>query len=772
MAEIRKVAVIGAGVMGAGIAAHVANAGAEALLLDIVPEGANDRSAIAKGAIEKLLKAEPAAFMSKAAARLVTPGNIEDDLQKLAECDWIIEAVVERLDVKQALYARIDAVRRPGTPVSSNTSTIPLADLTQGLSDGFRRDFLITHFFNPPRYMRLLEVVSAAHTNPEAVARVSHFADVKLGKTVVTCKDTPGFIANRLGTYWLQAAVIEAIDLSLTVEEADVVMGRPFGFPKTGVFGLLDLVGLDLMPHVQGSLKRALPASDPFHALLRDVPLIETMIKTGLVGRKGKGGFYRLNRAGGGKVKEAIDLASGDYRKEEKAALPEGAEKDLGALLAHDSPLGRYARRVMGRTLAYAARLVPEAADDIVAVDEAMRLGYNWKWGPFELIDRIGTSAFAALLRSDGESVPALLAAAEGQSFYRVESGKRQYLGTDGAYHDIVRPAGVLLLSDIKLASEPVAKNGSAALWDIGDGVLCLEFTSKGNSLDEGIITMLAKATKLVKEKYKALVIYNEGSNFSVGANLGLALFACNIAAYGEVEKLVATGQKVYQDLKYAPFPTVSAPAGMALGGGCELLLHSSAVQAHAESYVGLVECGVGLIPGWGGCKEMLTRWQYSAGLPKGPMPATSKVFETVSVATVSKSAAEAKELMFLRGSDGITMNRDRLLADAKARALSLVEGYAPPKPKELTLPGPSGKTALVMAAEGFHRRGIATKHDLVVADALATILSGGDADHIEPVSEAQVLELERAAFMRLIRTNATLARIEHTLETGRPLRN
>ncbi len=771
-AEIKKVAVIGAGVMGAGIAAHVANAGVEVLLLDIVPDGAKDRSAIAKGAIEKLLKAEPAAFMSKRAARLVTPGNTEDDLKKLSACDWIIEAVVERLDVKQALYAKIDAARKPGTPVSSNTSTIPLADLTKGSPDSFRRDFLITHFFNPPRYMRLLEVVSGTDTDKETLARVSRFADVKLGKTIVPCKDTPGFIANRLGTYWMQAAVIQALDLGLTVEEADVVMGRPFGFPKTGVFGLLDLVGLDLMPHVQGSLKRALPASDPFHALLRDVPLIETMIKTGLTGRKGKGGFYRLNRDGGGKAKESIDLSTGQYRKEDKAALPEDTGRDMAALIAGDGPMSRYAWGVMGRTLAYAARLVPEAADDIVAVDEAMRLGYNWKWGPFELIDRIGAGKLIARLQADGAEIPELLAKAEASPFYRVDNGRRQYLGTDGAYHDIVRPDGVLLLADIKLASAPVMKNGSAALWDIGDGVLCLEFTSKGNSLDEGIITLLNRAMKLVKEKHKALVIYNEGSNFSVGANLGLALFACNIAAFGEVEKLVANGQKAYQDLKYAPFPVVSAPAGMALGGGCEMLLHSSAVQAHAESYIGLVECGVGLIPGWGGCKEMLTRWQAEKTLPKGPMPAPSKVFETVSVATVSKSAAEARELLFLRESDGITMNRDRLLADAKAKALKLAEDYKPPVPQDLTLPGPSGKVAFVMAAEGFHKRGIATKHDLVVADALATVLSGGNADHIEPVTEAKVLELEREAFMRLIRTNGTLARIEHTLETGRPLRN
>ncbi|MEP9350695.1 3-hydroxyacyl-CoA dehydrogenase NAD-binding domain-containing protein [Xanthobacter sp. KR7-225] len=773
--EIRKVAVIGAGVMGAGIAAHVANAGVEVLLLDIVPEGAANRDVIAQTAVEKLLKADPAPFMSARAAKLVTTGNIEDNLADLADCDLIVEAIIERLDLKQALYAKIEKARRPGAAVSSNTSTIPLADLTAGLPDSFKRDFLITHFFNPPRYMRLLEIVAGPETNPDTVAAVSRFADVKLGKTVVTCKDTPGFIANRLGTYWLQLAVGEAFAQGLRIEDADAVMGRPFGFPKTGVFGLIDLVGLDLMPHVQGSLKRALPLSDPFHATLRESPLIEKMIATGYTGRKGKGGFYRLNREGGGKLKEAIDLATGDYRPQEKAVVAEledGGGRDLFALLSSDGEGGRYARAVMVRTLAYAARLVPEAADDIVAVDAAMRLGYNWKWGPFELIDTIGAARLIALLKADGEEIPPLLALAEDKPFYRVADGKRQFLARDGAYRDVVRAPGVLLLEDIKLRSEPVARNGSAALWDIGDGVLCLEFTSKGNSLDEGIITMLAKALKLVKDKHKALVIYNEGSNFSVGANLGLALFACNIGAFGEVEKLVATGQKTYQDMKHAPFPVVAAPSGLALGGGCEILLHASAVQAHAESYIGLVECGVGVLPAWGGCTAMLERWAADPKFPKGPMPAPSKVFETVSTATVAKSAAEAKELKFLTESDGITMNRDRLLADAKAKALAMVEGYAPPKPVEFFLPGPSGKAAMDMAVEGFAKRGLATRHDKVVSAALAEVLTGGTADHIEPVPAAKVLELEREGFMKLIRTEATLERIEHVLETGKPLRN
>jgi 3-hydroxyacyl-CoA dehydrogenase len=562
--------------------------------------------------------------------------------------------------------------------------------------------------------------------------------------------------------------------LGLTVEEADAVIGKPMGIPKTGVFGLIDLVGLDLMPHVNGSLAKSLPPHDAFHTANSDLPLIRKMIADGHTGRKGKGGFYRLNRAGGGKLKEAIDLVSGDYRPEQKPDLPElaAASKNLRALLASPSKIGRYAWRVLGRTLAYAASLVPEAADDIGAVDEAMRLGYGWQWGPFELIDKLGAGWLADKLAQDGMAVPALLQTARDKTFYRLQDGRRQYLGTDGEYHDLRRPEGVLMLEDVKRASKPVLKNGSATVWDIGDGVLCFEFTSKSNSLDAEIIALLGKTIPLVRTKYKALVVYNEGSNFSVGANLGLAIFAANIAAWSEIEKLIAAGQQTYKALKYAPFPVVSAPAGMALGGGCEILLHSDAVQAHAESYIGLVECGVGVVPGWGGCKEMLSRWSTSGLLPRGPMPAPTKVFETVSTATVSKSAAEAKELLFLRANDGITMNRYRLLADAKALALKLAIDYVPPKPVELKLPGAAGKLAFTMAAEGFHQRGMATDHDMVVAEALAEVLSGGDADLVDVVNEDQLLTLERTAFMRLMKTAGTLARIEHLLVTGKPLRN
>jgi 3-hydroxyacyl-CoA dehydrogenase len=778
--EIRSAAVIGAGVMGSGIAAHIANAGIPVLLLDIVPETVGkeggDRSTVARMAIEKMLKADPAPFMHKRNARLVTPGNIEDDLGKLADVDWIIEAVVENPAVKADLYARIDKTRKPGSIVSSNTSTIPLADLVEGQGEGFARDFLITHFFNPPRYMRLLEVVAGEATRSEAVEAVTRFADRSLGKGVVRCKDRPGFIANRIGTYWLQSGINGAFELGLTVEEADAVVGRPMGIPKTGVFGLIDLVGLDLMPYISRSLLKTLPEGDGYRMIHREPELLLRMISEGYTGRKGKGGFYRLNREGGAKVKEAIDLGTGAYRKAMKPSLESvSAKAGLRALVEHPDKGGRYARHVLFQTLSYAASLVPEIADTTVAVDEAMRLGYGWKYGPFELIDQLGAGWFAEALAADGMEVPPLLKQASGRSFYRVEGGRLQYLTTGGDYADIERPEGVLLLGDVKRASRPVAKNGSAALWDIGDGVLCLEFTSKMNAIDADIMAIAQKAIRLVGDgrgEWKALVVHNEADNFSVGANLGLVLFALNIAMWPQIEQSVAEGQETYKALKYAPFPVVGAPAGMALGGGCEILLHCDHVQAHAETYVGLVEVGVGIVPGWGGCKELLARHYTSKKRPGGPMPAIASAFETISMAKVAKSAVEAKDLLYLRAGDGITMNRDRLLADAKAKALELAAGYRPPEPVEFRLPGPTAKLALQLAVEGFRAQGKATAHDAVVAGALAEVLSGGDTDVTEVLTEDDLTELERGAILRLMRMPATVARIEHMLNTGKPLRN
>jgi 3-hydroxyacyl-CoA dehydrogenase len=772
---INKVAVIGSGVMGSGIAAHVANAGIPVVLLDIVPAGATNRNALAEGAIERLLKTDPAPLMHRDNARLITPANLEDDLGRLAECDWIVEVVLEKLEVKHATFEKIEKHRKDRSIVSSNTSTIPLKDLVQGMPERFQRDFLITHFFNPPRYMRLLEIVRGPRTRDDAVAALDEFCDVKLGKGVIHAKDTPGFIANRIGGMWIQSALQAGFDLGLTVEEADAVMGRPFGMPRTGIFGLLDLVGIDLTPQVAASMQRTLPKDDPYLRLYKDRPLIAKMIAEGYTGRKGKGGFYRMTKTATGRVKEAIDLASGQYRPNVEPQLASIHERKPAALLKHEDRGGQYARRVLGQTLAYAAALVPEIADNVVAVDEAMRWGYTWKFGPFELIDQIGVDNIIALLKSERIDVPALLQKAAGKSFYRVEDGTLQYLALDGSYAPVTRRPGVLLLADIKRRSKPVARNGSASLWDIGDGVLCLEFHTKMNALDGDSMAMLAKGLDAVKKSngaIKAMVVYNEADNFSVGANVGLGLFAANVALWPFIEEGETQGQNAYKAVKYASFPVVSAPAGMALGGGCEILLHSAAVQAHAETYIGLVETGVGLVPGWGGCKELLTRHVTNKKRPGGPIPPLMAAFETIALAKVSRSAAEARDTLMLRPDDGISMNRDRLLADAKVKALMLAKNYQPPQAVPINLPGPTGAAALKLGVNDLVLQGKATAYDAVVAEKLAEVLSGGDTDMTLETSEDQLLSLERRAFQALIREPNTLARIEHMLETGRPLRN
>jgi 3-hydroxyacyl-CoA dehydrogenase len=769
MSAIQKVGVIGAGVMGAGIAAHCANAGVPVVLLDIVPGGA------AK-AVQTMLRADPAPFMHKGAARLVTPGDLGTDLALLADCDWIVEAIVERPDAKRDLYAKLEGVRKAGSIVSSNTSTIPLAALVDGLGAGFASDFLITHFFNPPRYMRLLEVVQGPATRAAAVAAITDFADRRLGKTVIPCKDRPGFIANRIGGMWMQSAINNGFAMGLTVEEADAVMSRPIGVPKTGVFGLLDLVGIDLMPHVAASMKATLPADDAYVLGLREHELITRLIGEGRTGRKGgKGGFYTRRRdAAGASQKLAIDLATGEDRPERKARLESLELRDLRRFAEHPDRGGRYLRAVLLDLLGYAAALVPEIADSVADVDAAMRLGYNWKWGPFELIDKLGAAWLAEALRADGRPVPKLLDQVGAGSFYRVQDGVLQFFGTDGGFHDVPRAPGVLLLADVKRRAVPLARNAGASIWDIGDGVACLEFHTKMNALDPDILAMIGKAVAMGKKgAFKALVIHNEADNFSVGANIGLALFAANIAAWGEIEGMIEQGQKAMAAMRAAPFPIVGAPSGMALGGGCEVLLHCTAVQAHAETYIGLVEVGVGLIPGWGGCASMLRRWAENPKAPKGPMPGVAKAFEMISTAQVAKSAFEAKEMLLLGATDGITMNRDRLLADAKARALAMVETHAAPEPaKPLRLPGASGRAALSMAVQQQVLMGRATPHDVVVCEHLANTLTGGRKDHTDEITDEEVMKLERQSFMALLKTPGTLARVEHMLETGRPLRN
>ena len=799
--SFKKVAVIGAGVMGSGIAAQIANAGVPVVLLDIVPKDAKDRSIIAKGAIEKMLKTDPAPFMHKRNAKLITPGNLEDDLNLLADCDWIVEVVLEDLNIKHATYEKIEKHRKAGSIVTSNTSTIPLAKLVEGQSDNFKKDFMITHFFNPPRYMRLLEIIQGADTRQDAVDTVRDFCDAQLGKGVVFCKDTPGFIVNRLLVFWMQAAVNQALEDGVSIEVADAVMGKPIGVPKTAVFGLIDLVGVDLMPYLSKSLLATLPADDEYRNICHDYPFVSQMIAAGYNGRKGKGGFYRLNPDApkGTREKQSLALAAdkfdeSQYKKAEKVELESvAAGKDgIKAVLTTNDEGGRYAWKVMAQTLSYAASLVPQIADDIYAVDEAMKRGTNWKFGPFEMIDALGPKWFADKLAEEGMAVPEFLTKVGNGTFYKVINNKPHYFGTDGQYHKIIRPEGVLLLSDIKIGATPLYETESAALWDIGDGVVCIEFTGKMNAMDSKVFETYGKAIAMIsddKSEYKALVIYNEGTHFSAGANLGLALHAMENKMWPAIEELVLGGQQTYMALKYAPFPVVAAPSGMALGGGCEILLHVDHVQAHAETYTGLVEVGVGLVPGWGGCKEMILRFQQKereayakagGGKPiwfapnTTPMGAVRRAFEVIGTAQVAKSAQEAKSIGYFKDTDAVTMNRDRLLYDAKKKALELAKDYTPPeKVMEIRLPGKGGHVGLNMAVHDMVKAGRATPYDEVVCDHLSFILSGGDeGDWTNPISEDEMLELEYVEFMKLVRNQGTVDRIDHMLKKGKPLRN
>jgi 3-hydroxyacyl-CoA dehydrogenase len=765
MAEFKKVAVIGAGVMGSGIAAHLANAGADVVLLDLDAK-------FAREAITRQLKA--GGFMRADFAKRVTPGSTSD-LSLVADADWIVEAVAEKLEIKRDLYQKLEAVRKPGSIVSSNTSTIPLDVLTEGLGARFAGDFLITHFFNPPRHMRLLEIVSSPKTRPEALAAASAFADARLGKGLVTCKDTPGFIANRIGCYWLTVGVVEALATGVTIEEADALISRPFGIPGTGIFGLLDLIGVDLMPHILDSLHKTLPPSDAVQKYSLDIPLVKTMIADGRIGRKSGAGFFRQAQRDGKKIREALDLQSGAYRDQQKPSLQSLAlgAKDLRALLSHEDRGGRYAWSVMSKTLAYAASLVPEIADTPAEVDEAMRLGYAWGRGPFELIDAIGPAWFAEKLAGCGETAPPILAqAAKVGSFYRIADAKREILAPAVGYRPMHRADGVLSLADLKLGAEPIAGNSAASVWDLGDGVACLEFHTKMNAFDADLVDGVDIALDETAKNFQALVIGNEGQAFSAGANIKPMLEAAEHDDFNSIEALCRRGQQVFRRLKFAPHPSVAAVAGMALGGGCEIALHCSAIQAHAESAMGLVETSLGVVPGWGGSKELLLRLIADKSRIKGSVAPALAAFETIFGAKISGSAFQAQELGFLRPSDGVTMNRDRLLADAKAKALSLVAGYKPPEPKLIMLAGPSGRLALRNIIDTAFFAGRLKPHDRVVAEALAIVLSGGAADPARLTPEDDLFDLERAAFLALVRTDASQARIRALLETGKPLRN
>ena len=774
---IQRVAVIGSGVMGAGIAAHCANAGCEVLLLDIVKEG-GDRSAIAKAAVQQMAKSNPEMLMHKGNVKLISAGNIEDDLDKLSEADWVIEVIVENLGIKTSLYASMSEHIGPDTIVSSNTSTLPRSELVEGMSSEMTSRFLITHFFNPPRYLPLLEVVTSPEVDDSVTERLCSFADERLGKRVIMCNDTPGFIGNRLGVYFIQRAFKATIDHGFTVEQADAMLGRPLGIPKTAVFGLMDLVGIDLSVHVIESLISHLPEDDPFHDIVgTGEDIIQEMIADGYTGRKGKGGFYRLNKEGGKRVKEARDLTTGEYAPaDRKAAFPSArmGKQGLGPLMDYPDEGAAFVSDILLDSLAYAAHLVPDVTDDVHSIDSAMKAGFNWKRGPFEMMDSIGAASMVERLEASGRSVPPFLTtAADNGGFYSIEDGEIQRLSPDGSMVAVDRPESTLTVADLKRRGKPLKRNGSASIWDMGDEILLVEYHSKMNAMDPMNIEMLVNAVDLAEsEGWKGIVIGNDGSNFCAGANLGLVLFAVNLAAWKDVEDFIAAGQDTYQAVKYCEVPVVAASAGMCLGGGAEVLMHCDAIQSHAESYIGLVEVGVGIIPAWGGCKELMGRLRDFGLVPEGPMGPVMKAFEYIGTAQVAKSAEQARSMGFLGPSDGITMNRDRLLADAKARALELSSGYEPPEPRTYNLPGPTGRTALELAVRDLALSGQATPHDVVVTNELAWILSGGNTDMTETTEEDDILTMEREAIGRLGRHEDSLARMEHMLETGKPLRN
>jgi len=752
----RKGAVIGAGTMGSGIAAHLANAGLDVVLLDLDPE-------IAKKGVERQLKT--GGFMLADFAKRITTGGTKTDLHLLSDADWIIEAVAERLDIKHGLFNSIDQVRKPEAIVSSNTSTLPLHQLVEGLSPALASRFLITHFFNPPRHMRLLELIAGPQTAPEVTAAIRQFCDVGLGKGVVPCKDTPGFIGNRIGCYWLAVGLNEAIKLNIDVEEADLVMGKPFGFPKTGIFGLYDLIGNDLMPALIRSLQTTLPQTDAVHAYAAEPALLTGMLAKGLTGRKGGGGFYKLSSDR--KSREVIDLATGAYRPQKAVPqeIQDAAKGDGKALLGIKAPAGDYARAVLTRTLSYAAALVPEIADRTDAVDEAMRIGYGWKYGPFELIDRVGAGWLADRLKAEGTAVPELLAeAVSRQSFYRVEKGERESLNpasSGPAYSAIPLPEGVISLAAIKLKAKPVKDYGDAAsLWDLGDGIGLFEAHTKMNVFTPRLLEAVGEMVQDAPKDFSGIVIGNEGPAFSAGADLSAILALSEKGDGKAIETFIESGLTSFNAVKYAGFPIIAAPFGATLGGGCEIALHSHAVAAHAEVTIGLVEVKVGLIPGWGGIFEWMIRL-LEQGLSSEA--AAVEVIERVLGASAASGAYDAKARHILRPTDKVTMNRDRLIADAKQIALAAKEGFKPLTPPSFTLPAAS-----VLEAKVAEIGESLSPYDREIARLLINVLSGSGA----PLSEKELNDRATLAFVETALTEPARERIAHMIKTGKPLKN
>jgi 3-hydroxyacyl-CoA dehydrogenase len=793
MIRVEKAAVLGAGTMGAQIAAHLANAQIPTLLLDIVPSDATgdstDRNRIARAGYEAAKKSRPAAFFSAEFPALLTIGNFEDDLAKLKDYDLIIEAVVENLDIKRGLYEKLEQHRRPGSIVASNTSGIPLAQLAEGRSEDFRAHFLGMHFFNPPRYMHLVELIRTEWTKPEVSCSMFGFLDERLGKGVVVAKDRPNFIANRIGTFGALYTIRTMIEDGYSIEEVDKITGPAVGRPKTATFRTFDLVGLDVFAHVVRNLHENLP-EDPDREMFVMPEFVSGMIERGLLGNKTRAGFYKKQK-GEGEKREilVLDPTTHEYRPSQKVKLPslemaknveDNAER-IKMLTWSKDRAGAFLWKTISRTLCYAANRIPEIADTVVEVDRAMQWGFNWELGPFEVWDAIGVEKSVAKLKEEGRAVPAnvqKLLDAGAKSFYRQENGQRFYFDFAAAkYVPATDPPGSIILKSLKDRTGVIRKNSGASLIDLGDGVACLEFHSKMNSIGGDTLEMLKIALTEVEKNFVGLVVGNQGQNFSVGANLMLMLMEAQDENWEELDMIGRFFQQSVMSLRYSPKPVVVAPFQMVFGGGCEMVLHADRVRASAETYIGLVEVGVGIIPAGCGTKEMLVRAMDSIPADMkdaDPFPFVKRAFETIALAKVATSADEAREFGFLRDSDSISMNRDRLIADAKKEVLALAaSGYVEPQPRT-DIPA-LGNPALATLKLGVHmmkRAGYISDHDALIGEKLARILTGGDLNHATRVSEQYLLDLEREAFLSLIGTRQTQERIAHMLKTGKPLRN
>jgi 3-hydroxyacyl-CoA dehydrogenase len=789
---IRKVAVLGAGVMGSGIAAHIAGAGYPVLLLDIVPpfappEGTDPKSKAWRNkfgidAKEKLLKAKPNAYHSKADAELIEIGNLEDDLERLNECQWVIEAVKEDVNVKRALFAKIDSIRHADLVVASNTSGIPIASLLEGRSAGFSSHFFVTHFFNPPRYMRLLEIVAGPNTDKDVLERTVRFGEEVLGKGIVYGKDTPNFVANRIGTFGMLDAIHHMLKEGLSPEEVDALLGTPVGHPKSALFRTGDIVGLDTFAHVAKNCYDLL-TTDEERDTFKLPEYIGKMVAAGQLGDKSKGGFYK--KGASKKDLSTLDPYTGEYRAQQKARLDitgqakeiESTAERIKFVVNFDDKYGKFVWTVTARGLAYAARRLGEIADDVVQIDRAMRWGFNWELGPFETWDAIGLADSVARMKKDGIALPKWvdeMLAAGVTSFYR-DNGNQFYDPFAKSWKTTQRSARAYKLPPRDDAKKVVEHNDSATLFDIGDGVFLVEFHSKMNSVDPFNTEMLFKGVEKAEKDGVGLVIGNEASDaFSAGANLFLVLMgAQDKDQWPEIEKNVKYFQDATMRLKYANVPTVAAPFGLTLGGGAEVAMGAQAIRAHAELYMGLVELGAGLIPGGGGTKEVLWRLTSNVRDNDDLFPAIQRAFETIAMAKVSFSAAEAKEMGFLTASDRVTFNRDQLIFDAKQTVLAMnLTGFRPQRPRTFRVGGTAAMANLTAGLWSMEQAHQISEHDRKIASKLAFVLTGGPVPANSRVSEQYLLDLEREAFMSLIGEEKTQARMQALLTTGKPLRN